>query len=196
MALKKPVSIKQARRSPKAAQRRDSFCARMGGMRDKLTGDKAAADPGSRINRALANWDCDVPELLKKSHVTKGIRMKKVKTIRKGNPVPASSRAGASRRVRGLVNQAADLYERFSGHDPEEIGTVTIPDLPPVGVAIGEVDGILYTTVRDGVKEKYIHKFHAKDKPLFVVSPDGKSLFLVGGNYTFTERGIVDRSDK
>lgn len=196
MALKRPVSIKQARRSPKAAKRRDSFCARMGGMREELTSERVANDPRSRINRALAVWDCDVPELLEPRHVSKGIRMKPVKKIRKGNPVPASSRAGASRQVRGMVNQAADLYERFSGHDPQEIGTVDIPDLPPVGVAIGDVDGILYTTVRDGVKEKYIHKFHAKDKPLFVVSPDGKSLFLIGGNYTFTERGIVDRSDK
>ncbi|NCA24613.1 MAG: hypothetical protein EBS91_08475, partial [Betaproteobacteria bacterium] len=63
------------------------------------------------------------------------------------------------------------------------------------GVAIGEVDGILYSTVRDGVLEKYIHKFRKRDKPLFVVAPDGKALYLVGGNYTFTERGIVDDSD-
>ena len=67
--------------------------------------------------------------------------------------------------------------------------------LPRVGVAIGEVDGILYSSVRDGVFEKYIHKFRKADKPLFVVSPDGKGLFLVGGNYSFTERGIVDESD-
>jgi hypothetical protein len=58
------------------------------------------------------------------------------------------------------------------------------------------VDGILYSTVRDGVLEKYIHKFRKADRPLFVVSPDGKQLFLVDGNYTFTERGIVDMSDK
>lgn len=122
--------------------------------------------------------------------------VRKVKVPRKLNPVPASSRAGASRRFRDQIQQAADLYERFSGHDPEEIGKVRIPDLPPVGVAIGEVDGILYTTVRDGKTEKYIHKFHKQDKPLFVVSPDGKSLFMIGGCYRFTERGIVDRNDK
>ena len=112
------------------------------------------------------------------------------------NPVPPSSRAGRFRAVKGQIAQAKDLYERFSGHDAEEIGRVKIPDLPKVGVAIGTVDGLLYSTVRDGVAEKYIHKFHKKDQPLFVVSPDGKSLFLVGGVYTFTERGIVDRSDK
>jgi hypothetical protein len=193
MTLKKPVSIKQAKRSPKAAERRDSFCGRMGGMRKKLTGIKKAKDKNSKINQALANWDCDIPELLTPKHVSKGIRP--VKKVRK-NPIPASSRAGVSRQIKSEIARAADLYERFSGHDPETIGKINIPELPSVGVAIGDVDGILYTTVRDGVEEKYIHKFHKKDKPLFVVSPDGKSLFLIGGNYTFTERGIVDKSDK
>jgi hypothetical protein len=72
---------------------------------------------------------------------------------------------------------------------------VKIPPLPAVGVAIGEVDGILYSTIRDGVLEKYIHKFRKADRPLFVVSPDGRVLYLLGGNYNFTERGIVDESD-
>jgi hypothetical protein len=186
MTLKRPVSLKQAKRSPKAAARRESFCARMGGARKKLTGQAKAADPSSKINRALADWDCDLPELLKRKHVSRGIRM---------NPVPASSRAGASRQVRDQLAQAADLYERFSGHDPEAIGKVKLPPIPRVGVAVGTVDGILYSTVRDGQLQKYIHKFRAKDKPLFVVSPDGKQLFLIEGRYTFTERGIVDESD-
>ena len=186
MALKRPVSVKQAKRSPKAAARRESFCTRMGGMKKMLTSPKKARDPSSPVNRALAAWDCDIPALLKPKHISKGIRP---------NPVPASSRAGASRQVRDQVEQAADLYERFSGHNPEEIGKVRIPPVPRVGVAVGEVDGILYSTVRDGVLEKYIHKFRKSDRPLFVVAPDGKQLFLVGGNYTFTERGIVDDSD-
>jgi hypothetical protein len=96
---------------------------------------------------------------------------------------------------RDAISRAADLYERFSGHDAEEIGRVQVRPLPRVGVAVGEVDGILYTTTRDGRTEKYIHKFRMRDKPLFVVAPDGKGLFLVGGRYTFTERGIVDESD-
>lgn len=93
------------------------------------------------------------------------------------------------------VQKAADLYERFSGHEAEAVGKIKVPPLPKVGVSIGEIDGVLYTTVRDGVVEKYIHKFKASDKPLFVVSPDGKQLFLIGGRYRFTERGIVDMSD-
>lgn len=111
--------------------------------------------------------------------------------------VPRSSR-GKRRPIRGgsEVRKAADLYERFSGHEATEGARVTVPPPLKVGVAIGDVDGILYTTVRDGVTEKYIHKFAKKDRPLFVVSPDGKQLLMVGGSYTFTERGIVDTSDK
>ena len=94
------------------------------------------------------------------------------------------------------VNAAADLYERFTGHDATEGARIKVPAQPRVAVAIGDVDGILYTTVRDGRVEKYIHKFAARDKPLFCVSPDGKQLLMVGGRYNFTERGIVDESDK
>jgi len=95
-----------------------------------------------------------------------------------------------------LIRRASDLYERFSGHTADRGAKIKIPPVPPVGVCIGDIDGILYTTVRDGETQKYIHKFRAKDRPLFVVSPDGKQLFLVGGNYNFTERGIIDMSDK
>ena len=58
MNLKRPVSKKQAKRSPKAAARRKSFCARMSGMKKKLTSSKTARDPNSRINKALRKWNC------------------------------------------------------------------------------------------------------------------------------------------
>lgn len=110
--------------------------------------------------------------------------------------VPPSSRAGKRRRpIRSEVDRAADLVERFKGHDAEELGVFEIPDLPSTVAVIGECDGVLYTTVRDGKREKYIHKFAAKDKPLLCVSPDGKQMIFVGGRYVFTERGIVDLSD-
>ena len=56
--IKRPVSAKQAKKSPKAAARRKSFCKRMMGMKKKLTSKKMANDPNSRINKALRKWDC------------------------------------------------------------------------------------------------------------------------------------------
>ncbi len=124
--------------------------------------------------------------LSKTRNVARGVKM---------NPVPPSSRAGMRRATHSAIEQAADLYERFSGQTAVEVGRVKVPPLPAVAVVIGEVDGVLYSTVRDGVLEKYKHKFHKKDRPLLIVDPTGKNLYLLGGNYDFTERGIVDRSD-
>jgi hypothetical protein len=42
----------------KTSGRRKSFCARMGGMKKKLTSAKTARDPNSRINKSLRKWDC------------------------------------------------------------------------------------------------------------------------------------------
>lgn len=56
--IKRPVSAKEAKSSPKAAARRKSFCSRMSGMKRKLTSAKTANDPNSRINKALRKWDC------------------------------------------------------------------------------------------------------------------------------------------
>ena len=42
----------------KTSKRRKSFCARMKGMKKKLTSAKTANDPNSRINKALRKWDC------------------------------------------------------------------------------------------------------------------------------------------
>jgi hypothetical protein len=38
--------------------RRASFCARMKGMKSKLTSSKTANDPNSRINKSLRAWNC------------------------------------------------------------------------------------------------------------------------------------------
>jgi hypothetical protein len=38
--------------------RRKSFCARMSGMKKKLTSSKTANDPNSRINKSLRAWNC------------------------------------------------------------------------------------------------------------------------------------------
>jgi hypothetical protein len=46
------------RPQPEGGARRDSFCARMKGMKKKLTSAKTANDPDSRINKSLRAWNC------------------------------------------------------------------------------------------------------------------------------------------
>ena len=43
---------------PKGGPRKKSFCARMKGMKRKLTSAKTANDPDSRINKSLRKWKC------------------------------------------------------------------------------------------------------------------------------------------
>jgi hypothetical protein len=43
---------------PEGGSRRNSFCARMKGMKAKLTSAKTARDPDSRINKSLRAWNC------------------------------------------------------------------------------------------------------------------------------------------
>lgn len=51
----KPSKLKAG---SKDANRRKSFCARMSGMKKKLTSSKTANDPNSRINKSLRKWNC------------------------------------------------------------------------------------------------------------------------------------------
>ena len=51
----KPSKLKKG---SKAANRRKSFCARMSGMKKRLTSAKTAHDPNSRINKSLRKWNC------------------------------------------------------------------------------------------------------------------------------------------
>ena len=53
-----PGSDLKAPTKKKGNPRRKSFCARMRGMKKKLTSKKTARDPDSRINKSLRKWDC------------------------------------------------------------------------------------------------------------------------------------------
>jgi hypothetical protein len=43
---------------PEGGSRRDSFCARMKGLKKKLTSSETANDPDSRVNKSLRAWNC------------------------------------------------------------------------------------------------------------------------------------------
>ena len=53
-----PGSDLKAPSKKKGNKRRKSFCARMKGMKKKLTSAKTARDPDSRINKSLRAWNC------------------------------------------------------------------------------------------------------------------------------------------
>jgi hypothetical protein len=91
------------------------------------------------------------------------------------------------------IRKAKALYKDFSGHEGNECEYVPAPKIPPAVVVIGELEAVIYSTVRDDEHERYIHKFRKASRALLCVSPDGDQLFIVGGDYEFTDRGIVDK---
>jgi len=55
------MNLKPPAPNPKSKEdkgRRASFCARMSGMKAKLTSEKTKRDPNSRINKSLRAWNC------------------------------------------------------------------------------------------------------------------------------------------
>lgn len=108
---------------------------------------------------------------------------------------PASRAVSSKIRAQGRqAIDAAALFESFIGRRPR-LDEIEIPDMPEAVAVIGPCDFIGYTTVRNGKRESYIHDFAAKDRPLLCVAPDGSQILLIGGDYDFTSRGIVDGSD-
>lgn len=148
----------------------------------------------SRYGYSLGNAQKEITKVIgtvntaKKGKSTSLVKKAKSKLVKKHtvsrakNPVPKSS-----------VAQAIDLYKRFRGEEPQFIDKVKIPSYPKAAIVIGECDGVMYVTRRDGQMEKYLHSFNKKSRPLLCSSPDGSQIFFVGGSYDFTEDGIVDR---
>jgi hypothetical protein len=58
--LSMAVTTKPSKLKPgsKSAKRRKSFCARMKGLKKRLTSAKTARDPNSRVNKSLKKWNC------------------------------------------------------------------------------------------------------------------------------------------
>lgn len=56
------------RPQPEGGARKDSFCARMKGMKAKLTSKETANDPDSRINKSLRKWKCGSADISKEAN--------------------------------------------------------------------------------------------------------------------------------
>lgn len=92
---------------------------------------------------------------------------------------------------RGEIVRAAKLLKSFSGHSPRDLLTIRQRPIKR-GLVIGTLDGVPYTTIRDGKTERYVHEFAENARPLLIASSDGRRLGIVGGRFQFTEAGIVD----
>jgi hypothetical protein len=88
------------------------------------------------------------------------------------------------------INAARRLSKSFTGQEPARVVKVQ-RRVPHVALAIGQLDFVGYTTVRDGRTEKYIHRFTKQRRPLLAASHDGAQLEILGGDFRFKSLGIV-----
>lgn len=117
-----------------------------------------------------------VPDIVRRNPVKRKTRTKK-------NPVKPASYA--------KIKEAIERFQSFTGMTPEHLDEYIV-EHPDVALHIGTLDAVSYTTIREGHVEKYEHKFKKNARPLLCSSYDGKQLVILGGVYTFTDRGIVD----
>ena len=116
--------------------------------------------------------------------VTRRNPQKKVARTRK-NPGRRSAR-------QVQIARAVKLYRDFRGDDPREVVTMKLPPAPAALLTVGEVTGIMYRTKREGQVDQYLHRFRKNARPTLAATPTGKHLYLLGGAYRVTEKGIED----
>jgi len=92
---------------PKGGKRRDSFCARMKGMKAKLTSEKTASDPNSRINKSLRAWACDDKRPVKALSSQYGYPYRNPEEEEKKDMKIKRARKGLKVVVRGALNSLA-----------------------------------------------------------------------------------------
>ena len=94
--------------------------------------------------------------------------------------------------VRATMEEANRRFKNFRGHSADYLDAHDLPDNKYYW-EIGQLDGVLYTTKRDGIVEHYRHDFKAGCRPILAASADGKELRIIGGKFEVTELGIVDK---
>jgi len=89
------------------------------------------------------------------------------------------------------IQRGIGLYHGFNGFDPSHAMTVRHHRvIPPVVVELGELVGLMYRSDKGqpGQPRTYIHRM--EHPPRLVSNIEGTQLYIVGGSYQVTPRGI------
>jgi len=92
------------------------------------------------------------------------------------------------------VDDAVDEYEEFHwGNRADSIEQVIIPDAPKTLVLIGDLEGVIYRTAKGKRKqESWVHFHDERTPPKLAYDPQTHQLYILGGKYRITPRGIED----
>jgi len=89
------------------------------------------------------------------------------------------------------MRQGMGLYRAFNGFDPSRVMKVHHSRvIPPMVVELGELVGLMYRSDKwlRGNPRTYIHRM--EHPPRLVSNIEGTQLYIVGGSYQVTPRGI------
>lgn len=88
------------------------------------------------------------------------------------------------------MSKAATLFKSFHERNPAPSEIVSIEQNGAEEcLAVGEVYGIMYKV--KGEPKPYYHKFKTTGRPKLFVSADGRQIYIVNGQYRFTDRGFI-----
>lgn len=93
------------------------------------------------------------------------------------------------------MQRAADFYRDFHwGDEPDGFSAAKFPKPPKVGTKLGTLHAVTYETHKDGERALWEHEFGEEGgaKPDLVADPKSKQLYIIGGDYDITARGIID----
>lgn len=85
--------------------------------------------------------------------------------------------------------RAKRLFETFAGFGAPRIAGKRVDTVMPEAlVDLGALRGVIYTRDHGGGRRNYIH--FMDDPPRLMCDPDGRQLYVRGGSYCITHRGI------
>lgn len=88
------------------------------------------------------------------------------------------------------LERARQLFRRFQLREPKKNELVQIGGLekPVIALGVGTAVSIGYKAFGNG--QNYYHEFEGS-RPGVFVSADGKQIYFLAGDYTFTDRGFI-----
>lgn len=86
---------------------------------------------------------------------------------------------------------AFKLHRQFRESTPTKARVIPY-EVPKALMILGTLESVCYRTTHNGKAASYRHEFASGSRPFLAAGPKKGQLFIVGGRYRVTERGIVD----
>ncbi len=91
----------------------------------------------------------------------------------------------------GQLEQAQALYRQFHTFPCGKVVRTCLPRaIPEVLVHLGQLRGVIYSSDRGNRRRSRTFIHFMEDPPLLTCNPTGTQLYILGGHYRVTKRGI------